>query len=507
MKRRIITTLLALGTSAALLAGCGDKTPSESDSQPSESTDAPEESPQSPAEVHMWDGYYFDDSTGRNCFIRLNEDGTYYAKYFGGSVLEAGEWQLLDEEMAYSIDGGADGDMGTFDDNTTETAPQTLVLLSYKGGEQRIAYNNDALNDMSFAGLANHRTASHVPDYPYNPAVDETPIQIFLFYANNDIGANLILSHDKTFYDLTGDAYQEGTWVMTGEGVYELTYSDGATGVLTVEGSGKNAELVSADGTGTPLRDDYKPAEEGVLKMISMRAEEVTVPELPMKVAVRLDAFGDDTCQLVMEVAQANAEILLDQGTWEISPAMKPAFHFETAGDLEGSPDYSSATDSSLNLTLSYAAETSGEFNGDVSSYTLDVELSGTYYVNGIGADGAAKVINTLTAEDAQVGLPMGVLLRIDCYDDGSCQLIVEIAQIEASLVADQGTYEINEQKKYIFTFDKGGEITSVPDYANASAETGMDMTLTYTADTEVEFNGTVTPLSINSELLGHVDP
>lgn len=499
MKRRIITTLLALGTSAALLAGCGDKTPSESDSQPSESTDASEESLQSPAEANMWDGYYYDDSTGRDCFIRLNEDGTYYAKYFNGSVVEAGEWLLLDEEMVYD-DNSSEG-------NITKTAPQTLVLASYKGGEQRIAYDNDALNDMSFAGMATHRTASHVPDYPYNPAVDETPIQIFLFYANNDIGANLILSHDKTFYDLTGDAYQEGTWVMTGAGVYELTYSDGGTGVLTVEDSGKSAELVSADGNSTSLRDDYRPAEEGVMKMISMRAEEVSVPELPMKVAVRLDAFGDDTCRLIMEVAQANAEILLDQGSWEISPAMKPTFHFETAGDLEGSPDYASATDSSLNLTLAYAAETSGEFNGDVSSYTLDVELSGTYYANGMDADGAAKVVNTLTAQEAQVGLPMSVLLRIDCYDDGSCQLIVEIAQIEASLVADQGTYEINEQKKYIFTFDKGGEITSVPDYANASAETGMDMTVTYAADTEVEFNGTVTPLSINSELLGHVDP
>lgn len=42
-------------------------------------------------------------------FVRLNEDGTYYAKYFDGGVMEAGTYRVLDEDMEYYADGGTDG--------------------------------------------------------------------------------------------------------------------------------------------------------------------------------------------------------------------------------------------------------------------------------------------------------------------------------------------------------------------------------------------------------------
>lgn len=408
-KSKMWTVAVAAAFCAALmLGGCGnggDAGNQESSSKDSvasveesaqgsgeqSAADESSEAPGSSTEVQMWDGYYYDDSTGRDCFVRLNEDGTYYAKYFGGSVTDAGTWQLLDEELEYSIDAGADGDMNTVEDNGKATASQVVELASYTGDPVKVAYVDDALTDMSFAGMANHRTAAHVPDYPYNPETDETPIQIYVFYANNDMGSSLILQHDKNFTDVTGEAFLSGTWEMESQGVYQLTYEDGGSATLTVTDGGKNAALVQADGSELALRDDYKEETETgeALLVMALRADSVTVEGQPMAVNVRLDAYEDNTCQVFVEIAQIGAEIPVDQGTWEMSPAMKPTFHLETAGDVEGVPDYATATEAGLNLTLPYAAQIQTEFGGNAVEMGIDTELAGSYAPGGISEEEA----------------------------------------------------------------------------------------------------------------------
>ena len=113
-----------------------------------------------------------------------------------------------------------------------------------------------------------------------------------------------------------------------------------------------------------------------------------------------------------------------------------------------------------------------------------------------------AQVIMTLEAKEAQVGLPMGVDVLLNAYDDGTCQLAVYVAAVDATLVADTGTYTVDAAMQFTFTFEHAGEIAGTPDYESAS-ESGITVSAAYTADATVEFNGTQTPLSIDSTLTG----
>lgn len=382
MRRKSMAIMMAAALCASmLLAGCGveQAAPQAETAAVQEKTAESEE--EASGEVQMWDGYYKEDSTGLLSFVHFNEDGTYYAKYFDGGVMEAGTWKLLDEEMEYFADGGADEDFNTEEDNAKATAAQVVELTSYADGKAvKIAYENDQLCDMSLGGMANHRTMTHDAEYAYNPDTDETAIELFVFYADNNIGSNFILSHNRTFVDVTGDVFLDGSWEMKEAGVYVLTYADGSEAALTVAQDGKSAVLAKADGDEVELKDTY-----------------------------------------------------------------------EETGDLSDA------------------------------------------------------VVLSLTAEDAQVGLPMGVNLRVDIYSDNTCKLIVEVEQVDAELVADEGTCTLDTSNyKYTFNFEKAGELVSEPDYANATAE-GMGMTLSYKADTEVEFSGNLTPLSIDAVLEGEV--
>ena len=162
---------------------------------------------------------------------------------------------------------------------------------------------------------------------------------------------------------------------------------------------GKNAVLVQADGSELALRDDYNEAPEEALLVMSLRADEVTAEGLPMAVSVRLDAYEDGTCRVYVEIAQIDAELLVDQGTWEMSAAMKPTLHLEAAGDVEGVPDYASATQDGLNLTLQYTALVKTEFNGTETEMTLDTELAGNYAPAGISEDAADSEAGTGTED------------------------------------------------------------------------------------------------------------
>lgn len=145
-------------------------------------------------------------------FVHFNEDGSYYSSYFDKAVVDAGVWEVLDEELEYSVDAGPDGDANTVEDNTKAAAAQVVALTSYQTGETvKIAYVDDQLCDMSMAGLANHRNLAHDAGYAYNPATDETSIQLYVFYAGNSIGSNITLSHDRSFVDVTGDTFMDVT--------------------------------------------------------------------------------------------------------------------------------------------------------------------------------------------------------------------------------------------------------------------------------------------------------
>lgn len=507
MKRKSMAIMMAAALCASMqLGGCGSAEQSASQAGTAAVQEETAESEEASGEAQMWDGYYKEDSTGLLSFIHFYEDGTYYAKYFDGGVMEAGTWKLLEEEMEYFADGGADEDFNTEEDNTKATAAQVVELTSYADGKAvKVAYENDQLCDMSLGGMANHRTMTHDAEYAYNPDTDETAIELFVFYADNNIGSNFILSHNRTFVDVTGDVFLDGSWEMKETGVYALIYADGSEAALTVAQDGKSAVLAKADGEKVELKDTYE--ETGDLSdtvVLSLNAEDAQVG-LPMGVNLRMDCYGDHTCKLIVEVAQIGAELVADEGTYSVSEAYKYTFNFEKAGEVTGEPDYTSATESSLDIAAAYKADVEVEFNGVNTPLSIDSELKGTYSMNGAQAEQEAAIVNTLVAEDAQVGLPMGVNLRVDIYSDDTCKLIVEVEQVDAELVADEGTCTLDTSNyKYTFNFEKAGELVSEPDYANATPE-GMGMTLSYKADTKVEFSGNLTPLSIDAVLEGEV--
>lgn len=492
--KKLFSLLTALVMAVCLFAGCGDS----SSTPASDSAGTPE--PAS-GETKITDGYYYLDIEVPLTWVHFNEDGTYYMKCFAGSVLDAGTWELVDEPTEHYVDTNGNGFADDDERGTTVQSPQSVVMTSYSTGTPvYVAYEDDTLCDMVLGGgLSNHRFLWHKADYEYNADVDETAIQLFVFYANNDIASNFILNHNRTFEDVTGDTFDSGMWEMTGAGEYALTYDFGGTGTLTVEANGKSGVL-TRDGVELALRDDYKEAAGGIATVMSLRAEDVTVPELPMTVNVRLDGYSDGACEMIVEVAQVGAELIVDQGTFEVSPAMEPTFHFDTAGDIVGAPDYGAATPDGIPFTVTYSAAVETEFNGSTTAMTLDAEVTGIYNPNAAAAE--AQVVASFRMDDAETGLPMPVGLRIDCYDDNTAKLIVEVAQVGAELEADAGTYEISPAMQFTFSFDTAGEVVGEPDYGSAT-ETSIDVNVAYAAAVEVEFNGTTTPLTIDSTLSG----
>lgn len=313
-------------------------------------------------------------------FVHFNEDGSYYSSYFDKAVVDAGVWEVLDEELEYSVDAGPNGDANTVEDNTKAAAAQVVALTSYQTGETvKIAYVDDQLCDMSMAGLANHRNLAHDAGYAYNPATDETSIQLYVFYAGNSIGSNITLSHDRSFVDVTGDTFMDGTWEMGETGTYALTYSDGTEGTLTVDASGKTAVLEKTGADALDLSYTYEEGGEEAGEVTTvLRAEDQQVG-LPMAVALRLDCLSDGTCKLVVEVAQTGQEMQLDQGTYTITETFKIQFVFDNAGELESVPDYENAGEQGLDMTLAYKADILIEEGGQSQQFNIDSELAGTY--------------------------------------------------------------------------------------------------------------------------------
>lgn len=496
--KKIIAILIAISLLCGLLAGCtggnGNESISNTSDNSTSGTAVSSTTPDDDSTIHIWDGYYYLNVSDRDCYIHFSEDGTYYASYFGGSVEDAGTWELVDEPTEYIVDTDNSG-MGVVEEgDELANSEQTIIMTSYTAGTPvRAAYVDDTLMDVSLGGLANHRYLPHVPDYKYD-ATKEVAIQLYVYYANNNIGATFVLNHNKTFEDATGDSFDTGTWEMTGTGEYALIY-DWDDSTATLKTDGKTATLTKADGSVTELKDDYKEEDSSAVQIMLLYAKNVDLG-LGIDVTLFLKAYKDGKCELIADVGSHGSQTI-DQGTYEVSKSMVPTFHFDGAGDIVGAPNYETATSDSIDITIQYV--------GSTSIGTIDQTLSGLYKPNatvdtGFEMDAAPAVVTAIKNDEAQVGLPMPVQLRIDCYDDGTAKVILYIAQKDTEYEIDDGTYEVTAAMKYNFVFASAGEIVGEPDYATADSTAGtIVINVHYIGSAEI--SGTT--LSVDCDLSG----
>jgi len=303
-------------------------------------------------------------------YIHFNEDGTYYGFFFGGGVIEAGLYELLDESFEYSVSGGADENFDTPEDNEKATASQVVLFKSYDGKEQKGAYVDGEIRDISLGGMSNHQTMMQNAEFVYD-ITKEQPVVVAQYYLGGEAGSNLVLYHDKTFADYTGDMGEEGTWVMNDDGSFTLTSTDNNNAEYTLVRSDKGAAYTK---NGETLE---LSASAGEAAVISFKVEGIQVG-LPIGVDMHIDCFADGTVKAFIFVAAVNADIEVDKGTYTVAEIFKYTFNFETAGEIAGVPDFGSATASSIDVDVPYKADVVGSFGGNDTPMSIDTTLRGT---------------------------------------------------------------------------------------------------------------------------------
>lgn len=387
-KKNWIVSAVAVATALAVLAGCGgtDSTEAAVSGQTEEAAAAESDAAAEPSgEAAITDGYYTTSISGLQCFLRFNEDGTYYGYYFDGGVTDAGTYEVQDKELDYYETYNEDE---TPVETSKKTAPQVVALTSYTSGEtQEIAFDGDRLCDFTVGGMSGHVFMDHDAAYEYVAEDMEPAIAVQTLYFNNDAGMTLTLYHDRTFVDYTGDTRVSGTWDPADNG-YTLTTDNGEEWTLTIDGSaavcqkGDEAqELTTTVGAGTVVAEFTSDTPIAVTGVPGM--------EGPTDCDVRVAAYDDGTAEVIANIFENN--IVVDSGTYTVDtsgPIPAYTFAFANAGEVAAEPDYASATENSILLGLTYVctdAACTAEIGGAAMDLTLSMEapLSFTYTMGG----------------------------------------------------------------------------------------------------------------------------
>jgi len=165
------------------------------------------------------------------------------------------------------------------------------------------------------------------------------------------------LYHNRTFNDYT-TAGEDGTWDMAG-GSYTLTSSDGNVYTLTVSENGKMANYVKGGDT-LELSSTTSDA--------LYTFEAVTMPDgLPMEIDIELRCKPDGSVEVVI-MHDMMGVIAIDKGTFVIENMVFISFELENGGAFAGEPDFASATESGINVSVPYKADVHlADFGMDLS--------------------------------------------------------------------------------------------------------------------------------------------
>ena len=212
-----------------------------------------------------------------------------------------------------------------------------------------------------------------------------------------------------------------------------------------------------------------------------------------------LSLYSDNTAELkaTLKIAAGmNYDTVVDTGTYSVDTSgMFPSItvDFEKAGEMKTSPDYASATASSVDLTLAYTAEalecTVSAMGSEVTMpLTFTASLRYTYSTAPAPEPEPVEVLRFATEENVTVsGIP-GVNTAESpvvavLYSDGSVELTVSV--FDKEVLVDSGTYTIDTSGTFPaigFEFDAAGTITAQADFSTATTSS-LGYNITYTAD------------------------
>ena len=288
---------------------------------------------------------------GMETYYYFSAEGTYYSSFFMGAVVDAGTYEVKNEELTYLASLGEDGTAGTEDD-VTAVATQVVELASYLSADAvKVAYVDGKLVDISLAGMANHRTMV-LSEGKVHDVASETPIVVVNLYADNLEGNTLPLYHDKSFADYTGDDGIYGTWAKNEDGSYALTDEDGAAYALTWNEDG-TASFGLVEGDKKVLTTSVGPM---VFNAFTAEDVKLATAGTTMGANLTLNCYEDGTCVLLVNITAIGMELEADRGTYTVADIFNYTFNFETAGEIAGQPDWASATTTGISVKVPYAA-------------------------------------------------------------------------------------------------------------------------------------------------------
>ncbi len=87
-----------------------------------------------------------------------------------------------------------------------------------------------------------------------------------------------------------------------------------------------------------------------------------------------LNCYADGTCVLMVNITAIGMELEADKGTYTVADVFNYTFNFETAGEIAGQPDFTTATGTSVGVNVPYAATVQAMG----SDLVIDAQLSGT---------------------------------------------------------------------------------------------------------------------------------
>lgn len=393
--------------------------------------------------------FYEDTGLGGICF--------YASSGGGGTQSVIGFYTVEDTPFDYSCWSAREERNSEGAGRATGTAPQTITITAISGGvlgsvgyDGQYIYAGD--EDVSAFIIADARNMrfSHDTENSYPDAYAAEVGQLLLkVHADGDATSFLEIYHNGTYGDMV-NMMIEGTFTYAEAGgvkTYTLTPDDPgeAAASLTIAADG-SITYTAGDGSAMAMVQDV----EKVL-FLSLTGP-VTQTEYNMEAAYSMNLYEDGSCELTVDMAGNN--VAVDTGAYVTDAGYNLVFTMGLLGELTAEGDFSDPANPAYSMEIPELADFS------LSSAVL------TY-----GAQ-AKTVSFTLTGPVPQTAYNMEGTYTLSAYDDGTCELTVELAGNAAAV--DAGTYRMDDTYNFVFALDMLGELTTAADFSDPASPVYM---------------------------------